>query len=358
MKKEHVIHIITEPKAGGAEYLVRYLNENLYKFGISSEALFISNEKGVKLNKNEHSLGLKSPRSISAVKHIRSFIKARSGICDKLIIHSHLTWPLYFVPLSTTGINCKLIFTEHNTTNKRRRYTALRKIEKIIYGKYDRIICISKGVHNSLNHWLSHVNIPALQVIYNGANFYKVKSSKSNSRKRGLNIVSIGSLTRQKGFEYSIRALPQVKSIVNKYTIVGEGPKKAELENLIYDLGLGDKVQLVGWKDDIEPYLHEADLSIIPSLWEGFGLVAIEAMSAGLPVIASDVPGLNEVVDETDCPAILVEKSNYDEISKGIEKLYKNIKTGYDYRSSAVECAKKYSLDNMIKEYSNVYKEV
>jgi len=358
MKKEHVIHIITEPKAGGAEYLVRYLNENLYKYGISSEALFISNEKGVKLNENEYCLGLKSPRSILAAKHIRSFLKERLEISDKLIIHSHLTWPLYYVPLATLGINCKLIFTEHSTSNKRREIKLLKKFEKKVYDKYDEVICVSKGVRDSLIHWLSPINEQKIRVVYNGARFYKVKPWKKTLTGNGLNIVSIGSLTEQKGFEYSIKALTNIRPIVNKYTIVGEGPKRRELEELIKKLDLGDVVQLIGWQDSIEPYLHESDVSIIPSLREGFGLVAIEAMSAGLPIVASDVPGLNEILVNDKCPSILVEKKNPNEISRALTDIYRNIKDGFDYRQEAVRCANKYSLSKMVFEYSQVYNKI
>src|SRR5690606_37367900 len=84
------------------------------------------------------------------------------------------------------------------------------------------------------------------------------------------------------------------------------GAERARLEKIIKSLQLEDKVRLLGWSDDIEVHLHAADIQLIPSLWEGFGLVAVEGMSTGLTVVASNIEGLREVLDESNPSVTLV----------------------------------------------------
>jgi len=67
--------------------------------------------------------------------------------------------------------------------------------------------------------------------------------------------------------------------------LIGEGPKRKQLEKLIHQEQLQSKVRLLGWFGNIEEYLHAADIQFIPSLWEGFGLVAVEGVSTGLAVV-------------------------------------------------------------------------
>ena len=87
-----------------------------------------------------------------------------------------------------------------------------------------------------------------------------------------------------------------LKSLISSYTIVGSGPDLEKLQYLSKACGVQDIVNFVGWSDNPGEYYRNSDILLIPSHWEGFGLVAVEGMSTGLPIIASNVEGLNEVV--------------------------------------------------------------
>ena len=80
--------------------------------------------------------------------------------------------------------------------------------------------------------------------------------------------------------------------------IAGEGPSRPELESLILSLGLGDRVRLLGFRDDVRSLLGEADLFVLPSHSEGFGITLVEAMACEVPVLASNVGGAGEVIGE------------------------------------------------------------
>ena len=112
-------------------------------------------------------------------------------------------------------------------------------------------------------------------------------------------ITVMGRLIPEKGHEQLIRAMPMVLAACPAavLVIVGDGPSRRDCERLVGALGLGAAVRFLGYRSDVPDLLAAADVAVVPSLWvEGFGYVALEAMCAGLPVVASRVGGLPEVV--------------------------------------------------------------
>lgn len=115
---------------------------------------------------------------------------------------------------------------------------------------------------------------------------------------------------------------------------------------------------LWGWSDDIEAHLHATDIQLIPSQWEGFGLVAVEGMSTGLPVVASNVDGLREVLAEPNPSVTLVNHpESVDEwvlaIRKAIADIHKKGAVSLAYSSR--KQAEKFTLDQMAERYLGVY---
>lgn len=107
---------------------------------------------------------------------------------------------------------------------------------------------------------------------------------------------SLGRLTRQKGYDLLVRAisgLPDVSAV-----LVGDGPERPALEALASELGVADRVRITGWTAQARGHLDGFEVFALPSRWEGMPLSIIEAMHAGLPVVASDVGSIREVVDD------------------------------------------------------------
>jgi glycosyltransferase involved in cell wall biosynthesis len=110
--------------------------------------------------------------------------------------------------------------------------------------------------------------------------------------------VSVGRLTEQKGHRYLLDAWRTVaqREPGARLLIVGDGPLRAQLTAYAAQLGLGGQVTFTGWRGDVANLLAVADVYVHPSLWEGFGLVLLEAMAAGKPVVASRVSAIPEIV--------------------------------------------------------------
>ena len=359
--KFKVIHVITSPCGGGAELLVRELTQRTNNLGVNCKAVYFnySAECAKKMEFSDNELNLNvGYRNVFSVIALRRLFKSELTNSLGLIIHVHLTWPLFFVPLASLGLPVKLVFTEHNTTNSRRNYPIFKYIERIFYNRYSSIVAITNGVRCSLKDWLSPDSFNKISTIMNGAIFFNFKERKSLGK--CIKFISVGSLKRQKGFDRAIKALSQLEHIDWQYEIIGEGPLRSKLDRLIVSLDLQDKVILSGWHSMLEEKYHNANIQLIPSKFEGFGLVAIEGMSTGLPVIAADLDGLNEIVSNSVDSCFLVE--NPDNINNWVDTInvcIDALKNDIAYISQeSYQHSLKFSLEKMTKDYVALYRQI
>ena len=243
-----VIHVIPSPCGGGAEVLVRELTKQTNELGINCKAIYFNYwaecTKTIGFSDNEQSLNI-GYRNPFAVIALRKIFKSELVGYSNLIVHAHLTWPMFFVPLACLGLPVKLVFTEHDTSNNRRNFAIFKYIEKIFYNRYNFIITITDGVKNNLLDWIGSDLSNKVSTIINGARFFSYKERKSLSK--CIKFISVGSLIKNKGFDRTIKALSQLKGVDWQYEIVGNGSLRSELEQLIILLNLQDKVILSGW---------------------------------------------------------------------------------------------------------------
>lgn len=113
-------------------------------------------------------------------------------------------------------------------------------------------------------------------------------------------ILTLGRIVQEKGIQHLIAAMPKIMKYYNdvKLVIGGKGPKMDDLKRLVKDLGIENKVYFAGFisGDDLQRMYKSADVSVFPSTYEPFGIVALEAMLAGIPTVVSDIGGLDEIV--------------------------------------------------------------
>lgn len=169
-------------------------------------------------------------------------------------------------------------------------------------------------------------------------------------------ILFVGRLAEVKGVKYLIAAMKQVNA---KLVIVGDGTLKAELEKQAEEIK--DKVLFMGAKshNELKSIYASADIFVMPSITtgtgqkEGFGLVLIEAMASGLPVIGSDSGGIPEIIEDGKC-GFLVEEKNADDIAMKINYLIENPGVLSSMQSAAVERAGQYDYEVIGKKYADI----
>lgn len=203
------------------------------------------------------------------------------------------------------------------------------KMMRSLYPQSDKIVALSQGVARDLLHVVPNIS-EQLQVIYNAGVDIELLQSLDESIEEELPsdkplIVACGSLTEQKGFDYLLEAFATIQQILPACLwIIGEGSKRAELEEKIRKLKLLDSVRLLGFKSNPYKYMAAAEVFVLSSLWEGFGNVVVEAMASGAAVVATDCPhGPGEIITDG-VTGLLVPPANSSSLAQAVIRLLKD----------------------------------
>jgi len=174
-------------------------------------------------------------------------------------------------------------------------------------------------------------------------------------------VLFVGRLVYEKGIHILINAVPKILSKVDaKFIIVGSGYMKEQLLNIVRSMGLEHKVLFEGFldNDNLVKLQKCADVSVVPSLFEPFGIVALEAMAAGSPIVVSDTGGLTEIV-EHDLTGVKVYPNNPDSLAWGITKVLLNTTYAQSLRNNAyLQIKKRYDWEKIAQDTKRIYEEV
>jgi glycosyltransferase involved in cell wall biosynthesis len=166
-----------------------------------------------------------------------------------------------------------------------------------IYRQLDTIIAVSEGVANSVCEFLGYPR-DRISVIYNPADLGALARKAAEPaehqwfvKKKAPIIISAGRLAKEKDFPTLLRAFRLLTDKAPaRLAIIGDGPERATLENLINELGLSGKAELLGFQENPFKYVARADLFALSSVFEGFGMVILEAMALGIPAVSTNCP--------------------------------------------------------------------
>ena len=199
--------------------------------------------------------------------------------------------------------------------------------EIIAYSKYDKVICVSNSVKKIMTdeYGLEHV-----KTIYNPIDTHDIieKSMKTTniSVSNGFNLISIGRLVPQKGYDLLIPIICKlIKDGINVHLyILGTGIEQQNLEKIISKEGINNHIHLLGFQENPYSIMEKMDLFVCSSRSEGYSLVIAEALTLGIPVISMNCSGPNELLDN----------NKYGKLCNSSEELYQSIKsaiTNKDY---------------------------
>ncbi len=283
------------------------------------------------------------------------------------LIHAHVWNPVAckFAYLAALRWHIPLVTTEHDPFALRGHKKLFKKLvltvpKKIItVSKANRLLMSRLYPHQSYKITTVHNGIEERAIQLSELQITAIKKNIFAAGPQTRIIFSAGALHPRKGYKYLISAFKAVSRKTDniKLVIAGSGPERAGLEKLITNLSLDKKVMLLGQRNDIEKLMQSADLFVLPSLKEAFGLVILEAMQNGLPVIASEVGGIPEIIENPD-QGILIPPGNKNELVKSIVSLLNRPELDEKLKQNGFTRWREFSAAKMARNTEAVYYQV
>ena len=311
--------------------------------------------------------------NVNMQKEAAALARSLGGNID--IFHAH-DWLV-----ATAGIGLKHVFrkpffaTMHSTEIGRRNgiHTDYERMihETEAWLTYEawKVICCSDYMISHVR-WAFGLPPDKLVMVPNGVNFeaYAAENKEDLSQFRNRFalpqekiVLFVGRLVHEKGAHVLVNAVPKVLEKVNaKFVIVGNGYMRDQLSDLVRGMGLAHKVMFTGFVDDetLRKLQKCADVSVVPSLFEPFGIVALEAMAAGSPLVVSDTGGLSEIVSH-EVDGVKVYAGNPDSLSWGITRVLTDQGFANRLRANAYrKVQEKYNWDTIAQQTKTVYEAV
>lgn len=298
-----VLHVVTTICRGGAENQLVILVREQVKAGLQVSVLYLKDNPELEMELRIagatvlHDIANRNPWRQLLI--LRSIVKA-----GEVVLHAHL--PRAELLTRFASGKCKFVVSRHNAEPFFPGSPKLisRLLSRLVTRKAHKVIAISHSVSNFLIAEKEVVDIKKIIVIHYGYQPHertdRLTAKIDLRNKSKICVGTISRLTRQKDLPTMFSAFAQFLHLYPNSTllIVGGGEDKGVLVDLAKKLDIYENIEWVGRTSDVLKYLSKMDIFVLSSLYEGFGLVLLEAMDAGVPVIASNNSAVPEVVGE------------------------------------------------------------
>ncbi|MGL5614057.1 glycosyltransferase, partial [Cetobacterium sp.] len=354
-----IVHLIAHLELGGAEVLVSKLIKHQVSKDIKLELWCLERSSNrdfeIETIKKLEKLGIKVvilTESKNKIKRVINLIKNINEFKPS-IINSHLTHVTAYAILGkilSFKYKLKIIETIHSTR------LSQKIIHKIIsnYLTIKTVAITSKIKNNLINE--ADVDKNRVIVIENGI---EIPTEKISIRREVKKIISVGRLAKEKNHIFLLKSYELLKNELGEVPILeiyGDGNLREDLQKYIDEKNLQDNIKLMGTNLHILEKLKKSDIYVLPSKYEGLSISLLEAMGIGIPIIATKVPGILDIVSEREVS--LVELDNIIQLKETFKNLIKNYDKRKENSIKCIELSKKYSLKEKAVEYNLLYKGV
>lgn len=297
-----ILHLVPEFEEGGVErYVLQLVKEQLAQghqvylatAGGKLESLLPPEIKVIHLPVHRKNL----ITGLYCVFHLAKNIKKWD------LLHAHSRVPAWIAWWTSALTGIPWIMTAHAMYSLNAGITPLKHA--------NGVICISDAVKQHLTKYLPARTVTVPNGVRKPSHLWEGKNNSEQPR-----FLFVGRLTRLKGLDTALRALGGLKDRDWTLDVIGDGPQRTDLENLIAELGLKERIAFHGFRDDVEAWMIHSSCLLFPSNQEGMGLAVLEAVNVGLPVLASDLEPLRPLASGP-----LIPPGNVDAWRKAIEKV-------------------------------------
>lgn len=365
--EKKVLQLISSEGFFGAENVVIELCYALKKNGIATtvgafknshnsnlEIILRAKEKGL----NTVVFDCKGKLDLNSIKIIRRYILFN----NISLIHAHGYKADVYGFLATIGCKVKKVSTCHNWVGDSKKMKSYRMLDKLILGKFNSVVAVSKPIQNELIS--SGINKNKIKLIHNGVDVDRFSTNFDVSLRKEFGLQSsnkiigtVGRLSEEKGHKFLLESFKEILVVIPeaRLVIVGDGPLRKGLEQLCNKLGLDGKVVFTGTRNDIPELLSIFNIFVLSSLIEGLPVALLEAMAAKKPVVATRVGDIPSIIEDG-VTGYLVEPKDAQGLQKRITDLLTDTNCAIQMSLKAHETIKQdFSLQNMANAYIRIY---
>ena len=351
-----VLQIVTQMEAGGAQRIAYLLHEGLRGRGHETELWFLYLKRSTYAGK----LGVKvlANQKPSLLGYLLLAVKLLAWIRtykpDVIITHTHYANILGQLLGAAAGVRCRLA-VQHSMLNE---YPTLARCADWLLGSlgiYSRQVAVSKSVVDSMSGYPQRYK-RSVRTIYNGI-APSQRTSESSQRLgtfmvAGSSILHVGRMSREKNHETILRSLQQLPG--TNLVLVGDGELRVKLERQVQVLGLGNRVRFLGEipHEEVRAIMGICDLFMFPSTYEAMPMALLEAMAAGMAIVASDIPANRELLQ--DC-GILV-PPDPEQFAAAAARLFARRTEAAALGAKAAMRARQFTLNAMADGYESLFR--
>lgn len=351
-ERQHIVHIIPTLRFGGAEKIVidvcNALVQDNQQATIITFCADVPQKERLDARVNHVVVEKKGKLSLGLVSGIRSVLKE----IQPDIVHTHLFGADVWGRIAAKQLALPVITTEHNINVQENRVKDW--IRFFLRNKSDRYIAVSYLVQEYLRKKCK-VTKP-IDVIYPGISLQEFSQVVPVQATIPISILMIGRLVQQKGFDIGLEALALVQGEW-RCLIVGDGPEKQALQKRAVRLGIESRITFRPPTTNVATVFAQADIVLMPSRWEGFGMIAIEAMAAGRTVAATDTGALPELIDHG-VSGVLVKTGDSKALAQAVQELIQTPTRIQDIGLQAKKVAAVCNMTDMYEKHRLLYKQV
>ena len=353
-----VLHVINSLILAGAERLVRDLAPLQRAAGVEAEVAVLKYLDSP-LEADLRQAGVLLFRTSAADMYSPAHVRPLRRVLDRYdLVHAHL-FPAQLWAAAAVRWHANappLVITEHNTTNRRRR-SWLKGMDRWMYRQFRAVACNSEASREALADWLPE-SAGKLRVIHNGVELRRfIDAAPARRADLGLPegplVISVCRLEPQKDPATLIAAMESIPDAT--LLMVGDGQLRGELEQQAAAAGLSSRIKFLGRRNDIPQLLKMADVFALASTWEGFGISVVEAMAAGVPVVATDVPGVAQVVGDA---GMLVPIKDPGALAEAISAVLQDPKRSSAMSAAGQTRARSFDISETVAQYAELYEAV
>jgi glycosyltransferase involved in cell wall biosynthesis len=365
MKRPRVLHLIHHLHCGGAERLLADLLPSLARQGVEAQVACL-NDRGPLFDELSrqgiptHFIGRRRGLDLAGVWRLRRLLREQK--IDVLNTHG-LSAALWGRLAAVAAGTPHVVVTVHSVAGwiqPRKQYLLSRLLQPLT----DRFVAVSESVRRSLIE-KEKVRPESIRAIHNGLCLERFRRSTAVAKDRrrlgleaeGFLVGMVGRCSPEKGGATWVRAIAELARANTdvRGVLIGDGSERAVWEGLAKEEGCAERIRFVGAQSDVAPWLAVLDMLVCPSSQESFGLAALEAQAAGVPVVATRVDGFLEVLHDGE-DALLVPARDIHALCNAVHTLRQSPDLADRLRDNGRRNAARFTIRRTADQYAALYR--